>query len=210
LVELNLLPKHLRKRLGPDLWKTATILVPLLLLGIIAYLHIATSVQIATLTSQRDTLQAEVNILKPYIAERNQLVQKKRQLEAIASVAREVRATYKPWSDYLAAFLTKLPKRSGRRLLVRLLSINTRSIEPDQAQGIYGKPVNVEFALRGEADGKQALIRFVRSFETDPKFAINFQNASYNKESGLFNFSANVGMIAPEPKEAQRAAAKQP
>ncbi len=208
MVELNLLPKHLRKRLGPDLWKTAAIAVPLVIFGLIAYLHITTSLQIADLEQQRATLQAEVNILKPYIAERNKLMQKKRQLEAIASVAREVRATYKPWSDYLAAFLTTLPKRKGQRLLVRLLSINARNISPDQAVNVYGKPVNVEFALRGEADGRQALIRFVRNFETNPKFAINFQNANYNKEKRLFNFSASVGMMAPEPKEARRAEAK--
>jgi len=202
LVNLNLLPKRLRRRTGPDWWRTAAIVVPLLLFGATAYIHLGTQARLSKLLDQRDQLQAEVQILRPYIAEYHKLEKRRRELEAIAKVAREVRATFRPWSEYLAQFLHRLPARRGQ-LLVSLRSLSARPIDPQKAQGLYGVPAGVEFTLRGEAASDRALIDFVHTFETDPGFGINFQNASYDRKTRIYTFSASVGMVLPAQKLAK-------
>ena len=204
MVNLNLLPKRLRRRAGPDWWRTAAIVVPLVLLGAVAYVHLGTQARLGKLLDQRDQLKAEVQILRPYIAEYHKLEKRRRELEAIAQVARQVRATFRPWSDYLAEFLTRLPARRGR-LLVSLSSLNARGIDPQKAQGLYGVPAGVEFTLRGEAASDRALIDFVHTFETDPGFGINFQNASFDKKTKIYNFSATVGMVLNPKKPLAKA-----
>ncbi len=204
MVNLNLLPKRLRRRTGPDWWRTAAIVVPLVLFGIVAYVHLGTLARLNKVIDERDQLKAEVEILRPYIAEYHKLEKRRKELEAIAQVARKVRATFRPWSDYLAQFLTRLPARRGQ-LLVSLNSLSARTIEPEKAQTLYGVPAGVEFSLRGEAASDRALIDFVHTFETDPGFGINFQNANFDKKTKIYNFSASVGMVLPEKKTVAKA-----
>ena len=199
MVNLNLLPKRLRRRAGPDWWRTAAIVVPLVILGVAGYVTIQTQSTLNARLNERDQLRAEVQILRPYVNEYRKLERKRKELEEIAGIAREVRATFKPWSEYLANFLRRLPKRGGR-LSVSLASINARPIDPDRAQQTYGVPAQVEFTLRGEAASDRALIDFVHTFETDPGFGINFQNASYDKKTGIYSFSAAVGMVVKPPE----------
>lgn len=194
MVNINLLPKRLRRRIGPDWWRTAAIAIPLILFGIIAYITLRTENELITKTHQRDQIQAEVQILRPYIAEYQKLESQKKELDQIASIAREVRATFKPWSEYLAKFLNKLPTENGQ-LVVSLSSVNARTIDLNQAEQYYGIPAQVEFDLRGEAASEKALVEFVKAFETDADFGINFQNASFDRQTGIYSFSAGIGMV---------------
>lgn len=190
--------------MGPDWWRTAAVVVPLVLFGLIAYVHLGTQARLNKAIDDRDQIKAEVEILRPYIAEYHKLEKRRKDLEAIAQVARQVRATFRPWSDYLAQFLTRLPSR-GKRLLVSLNSLSAQGIDPQKAQALYGVPAGVEFTLRGEAASERALIDFVHTFETDPGFGINFQNANFDKKTGIYNFSASVGMVLPEKKTVAKA-----
>ena len=188
--------------MGPDWWRTAAIVVPLVFLAVVGYITLQTQSTLNARLSERDQLRAEVQILRPYVNEYRKLEKRRRELEQIAGVAREVRATFKPWSEYLANFLRRLPKRRGR-LTVSLSSINARPIDPARAQQVYGVPAQVEFTLRGEAASDRALIDFVHTFETDPGFGINFQNASFDKKTGIYSFSASVGMVVKPPEASE-------
>lgn len=177
-------------------------MVPLVVLGAIAYTTIQTMSTLNAKIEQRDQLQAEVQILRPYVAEYQKLQRRKRELEQIAGVARQVQATFKPWSEYLAGFLRRLPSQNGR-LLVSLSSINAHTIGTARAQQRYGIPAQVEFTIRGEAASEKALVDFVKVFETDPGFGINFQSANYDTRTGIYTFSANVGMVVKPPEAAK-------
>ncbi len=205
MVNINLLPKRLRRRLGPDWWRTAAIVVPLILLGIVAYMTIQVQSTLIAKTHQRDQLRAEVQILRPYVAEYRKLERRKKELEQIAGVAQEVRATFKPWAEYLAEFFNKLPQEKGR-LAVSLSSITARSVDPERSREVYGIPADIEFATRGEAASERALVNFVKAFETDPNFGINFQSSSYDKRTGIYAFNASIGMLTAreETREATR------
>ncbi len=202
MVNLNLLPKRLRRRAGPDWWRTAAIVVPLVIVGVVGYITVQTQSTLNARLNERDQLRAEVQILRPYVNEFRKLEKRRRELEQIAEVARKVRATFQPWSEYLANFLRRLPRRGGR-LTVSLASVNARAIDPGRAEQIYGVPAQVEFSLRGEAASDRALIDLVHTFETDPGFGINFQNASFDKQTGIYSFSANVAMVVKPPEASE-------
>ena len=204
MIKLNLLPKNLRRRVEPGWWRLAAVMVVLTVLGAVAFFHLSTLSQIQALENQRDQLQVEVDVLRPFIAEQNRLVQQQRELEQLLAVRNQLRERFVPWSDNLAQVINQIP-REGRRFGVALRSIGTKTLTPQEIQsnaqnGIYdGKPANVEFNLQGEAIGQNALIRFVEAFETSPRFGINFQSASLDQQRQLYTFGATIGLVAAIP-----------
>ncbi|ADD29488.1 competence protein [Meiothermus ruber] len=202
MIKLNLLPKNLRRRVEPGWWRLAAVAVVLAVLGTVAFLHLSTLSRVQALENQRDQLQVEVDVLRPFIAEQNRLNQQQRELEQLLAVRNQLRERFVPWSDNLALVINQIP-REGRRFGVALRSIGTKVLTPQEVQsnvqnGLYdGKPVNVEFNLQGEAIGQNALIRFVEAFETSPRFGINFQSASLDQQRQLYTFGATIGLVRP-------------
>ncbi|WP_027882560.1 competence protein [Meiothermus rufus] len=201
MIKLNLLPKNLRRRVEPGWWRLVAAAVVLAVLGVVAFLHLSTLSQVQALQNQRDQLQVEVDVLRPFIAEQNRLNQQQRELEQLLSVRNQLRERFVPWSDNLAQVINQIP-REGRRFGVALRSIGSKVLTPQEIQsnqqsGLYdGKPVTVEFSLQGEAIGQNALIRFVEAFETSPRFGINFQNASLDQQRQLYTFGATIGLVS--------------
>ena len=212
MIKLNLLPKRLRKRVEPGWWRLTAIVFPLVVFGIIAMVHLSVSSQIAQLQADRDNLKAEVQALQPYIQKQRELTRRKAELEKIINVDREIKARFIPWSDNLARFINQIPRRGGR-FEVFLRSVNTRLVPQENRaklseQGLYDrKPVAVEFNLQGEARNEAALARFVRAFEDNPNFGINFQQGSLNEDGG-YDFSATVAITesGAKPEGGERSA----
>lgn len=202
MINLNLLPKNLRRRVEPGWWRLAAAVFVIATLGTVGILHYNALSRVQALENQRDQLQIEVNVLRPFIAQQNELGRQQQDLEKLLSVRNALRTKYVPWSDNLAQVINQIP-REGRGFGVALKSIASKALTPQDAatnatNGAYdGKPVNVEFNLQGQAIGQNALIRFVQAFESSDRFGINFQQASLDSNSGLYNFGATVGLIAP-------------
>jgi type IV pilus assembly protein PilN len=201
LISLNLLPKNLRRRVEPGWWRLAAAVFVLAILGTVGILHYNAVTRVQALENEHDQLQLEVNVLRPFIAEQNRLGSQQQDLQRLLSVRNALRTKYVPWSDNLAQVINQIP-REGKGFGVALKSIASKALTPQEtstnaANGAYdGKPVNVEFTLQGQAMGQSALIRFVQAFESSDRFGINFQQASLDQNSGLYNFGATIGLIA--------------
>ncbi len=200
MISLNLLPKNLRRRVEPGWWRLAAVVFVLATLTTVGILHYNALTQVQALENERDQLQLEVNALRPFIAEQNTLNSQQQDLEKLLAVRNALRTKFVPWSDNLAQVINQIP-REGRGFGVALKSIGTKALTPQEAStnaqnGAYdGKPVSVEFNLQGQAMGQNALIRFVQAFESSDRFGINFQQASLDQTSGLYNFGATVGLV---------------
>lgn len=203
MIRLNLLPKNLRRRVEPGWWRLSAALFALLVLGTLGFLHYTAYTELSLAKSERDALKAEVEALKPFIEEQNRLVRERKALEALLAIREGLRKNFVPWSEYLAAFIGQIP-REGGRFPVALRSVSGRALSPEEAKGqaqngaFGGKEVRVEFTLQGEALDQNALVRFVRAFETSPRFGIEFQGASLDQNRGLYTFSARVGVVGGE------------
>ncbi|TBH17423.1 flagellar protein FliT [Thermus thermamylovorans] len=203
MIRLNLLPKNLRRRIEPGWWRLAALAFALVALLTLGFLHYTAYTELSLAKQERDALRAEVEALRPFIAEQNRLQQERRALEALLNIREGLRRNFVPWSDYLAAFINQIP-REGGRFPVALRSVGTRALTPEEgaalAQGgsFDGKRVRVEFTLQGEALSQGALVRFIQAFETSPRFGIEFQGASLDPGRGLYTFSARVGAVGGE------------
>lgn len=199
MIRLNLLPKTLRKRVEPGWWRLTAIIFPLVIFAIIALIHMGTMVKIKQLENERSQLQAEVAVLQPFIKRQRELNRRKAELEQIIQVDQEIKANFVAWSDSIAKFINQIPRRDGR-FEVFLRSINTKLVPPETRarlieQGLYDrKPVALEFTLQGEAKDDEALIRFVKAFESSPDFGINFEQGSRTEDGG-YTFTATVGVV---------------
>lgn len=193
----------------PGWWRLAAILFALAVFGALGLLHYSAQSQLAALRLERDTLKAEVEALAPFIAEQNRLNQERRTLERLLAIRERLRKDFVPWSDYLAQFIRQIPREEGR-LPIALKSVGTRLLSEEEAKrqaeaGAYdGKPVRVEFSLQGEAMSQAALVRFLRAFETSPRFGVSFQGASLDPARRVYTFSATVGLVASGGKTGAR------
>ncbi|WP_243027608.1 flagellar protein FliT [Thermus albus] len=203
MIRLNLLPKNLRRRVEPGWWRLAAATFALVVLSVLGILHYGAYTELTQTKAERDALRAEVEALKPFIAEQNRLEQERKALEALLAIREGLKKSFVPWSDYLATFIRQIPQEGGR-LPVALRSVGTRAIPEEEATrmaqaGTFdGKRVRVEFTVQGEALNQNALVSFVRAFETSPRFGIEFQGASLDQNRGLYTFSARVGLVGGE------------
>lgn len=202
MINLNLLPKNLRRRVEPGWWRLAAAVFVLATLATVGTIHFTTLSKLRALENERDQLQVEVDVLRPFIAEQNRLTAQQQELEKLLAVKNQLRTRFVPWSDNLSAVINQMPRGGASKpveVSVRSISSKILTAQETQAQaqaGAYdGKPVNLEFSVQGEAPTQAALIRFVEAFESSPRFGINFQNASLDENTNTYTFGATVGVV---------------
>ena len=206
MIKINLLPKTLRKRVEPGWWRIIAVAFPVVTLAIVGITQWGLSNTITQLGSQRDQLNLEVNALDRYVKGQQQLNAQQRELESIVSIKSALERDAVKWSSQLSAFVEKMPRSNGARTAVALRSLSLRRVAPAAAGSptvnYDGKNVTSEFAIQADAPQMGDIIRFVNAFETDPKFGIQFNQASYTKESNRYQFTATIGLVTdPAPAD---------
>jgi type IV pilus assembly protein PilN len=209
LIRINLLPKTLRKRVEPGWWRLIAITVPVAVLAVIAGLQLSANATRDQLITERDQLQVEVTALDRYVQAQTQLNQQQKELETTTAIKAQLERERVRWSQEIRTFLSKIPRSNvnPNAAAVSVKSLGLRRVDTAQAttqaqSGIYdGKIIGTEFTLQGEALSTGDIVTFVRAFETDPNFGIQFQNASASG-SGTgserrYSFSAIVGIVNP-------------
>lgn len=207
MIRINLLPKNLRKRVEPGWWRLIAIVVPVAVLAVITGLQLSANATRDQLIAERDQLQVEVTALQRFVQAQTQLNAQQKELEQTTSIKAQLERERVRWSQEIRTFLAKIPRRNDNSggALVSVKSLSLRRVDDaaatQQAQnGLYdGKIVNTEFTLQAEAASAADISTFVRAFESDPQFGIQFQN--YNRTGDQLNpryaFGAIVGIVNP-------------
>ncbi|PTA67307.1 fimbrial assembly protein [Deinococcus arcticus] len=205
MVEINLLPQQYRKQSEPNAWIPAAIGVAVVTgLALLAG-EIATGTRAGELRKQLDALNGEATALAPANAEFTQLTQQKTQLEQVTSVAQQLRSGKTYWTNDLAAFTAQLPSGGG----VALQSMSIKALDANalgslQQTGVYtGKNVTREIDLTGNASSQQAVVNFLRTFENNPNFGVNFRSLQSEGDTGRYTFNASVGVVQAQTAPAQ-------
>lgn len=206
MINVNLLPKDLRRSTGPDFWKVGAGALAGVTLLTIAILQFSVSSTLNTLEGKIQENQSEIAVLRPQVDERNRLLAEKNQLTAITSVAETLKAGQTSWSGDLARFVRQLPRASAPVVALNSLTMKTLDAggrQSAQQNGLYdGKAVTKEVQVSGKARSSAGLVQFVNAFEQAPDFGVQFQNMQREQEGGLYTFSVTVGMVGTPPPQA--------
>lgn len=202
MINVNLLPKHLRRVQEPGYWRVVAVLFPLLVLGTLAFMQYAVNQTIHNKQAEIVTLEARKAALQPYIARRNELVAQQQLLNELIGVRNQVQADRIVWTTELGSVLETLPSQ-GEALRPRIdfQNLSMRAITPPAADParFEGQPVIAEMSVSGNVINPEVLSEFVRALETSADFGVDFQNASRNEETGLYTYSMTIGAVGEAP-----------
>ena len=215
MISINLLPKTLRKRIEPGWWRLIAIAVPVLAVGIMGVMQLSAINQENALRDEKTQLEQEVSVLNRYVEGQKQLNAQQKELEGIVAIKTQLEQGKVSWSKELSTFAAKIPRASVGRpgSAVALRSMSLKRLDAAAAAGfattkVYdGKPVTTEFTIDGEAASRGDLTRFIAAFEGDPKFGIQFNGWTLQKEKNKYSFTATVGLVGEAPPAATPTAA---
>ncbi|PYE56383.1 flagellar protein FliT [Deinococcus yavapaiensis] len=212
MININLLPKNLRRSTGPDGWRIAAGTVAAVALVTMGVLQYSVQNRLNGINKDIAEAQSELAVRANDVRERNELQARKTELQAVAGVAQTLESGRTSWSADLARFVRQLP--TSNTPIIALTNVSMRmpqlAAAPGGANAPYdGKAVTKELVLSGLARSSDALVRLVNTFENAPEFGVQFQNAARDPNTGEYTFAVTVGMIGDKPKPALTAAASE-
>ncbi|HWG86054.1 MAG TPA: hypothetical protein VNT60_11305 [Deinococcales bacterium] len=208
MVEINLLPRELKRRTGPDYFRLAYTVLPALALTVMAVLQVGANAENARLQAEKEDLQLEVELLRPYVRDQAILNGQRAQLTKIAAVDTALRGGNKAWSGDISRF-TSLLQASGAR--VALVGLQASPFN-QPAEGAKENPyparyVTRELLLTGQAAAVSDIVRFVRTFEARTDYGIQLGSFQLTAtEPRVYTFNARVGIVGepPPPKTEEK------
>ncbi|GGL04130.1 fimbrial assembly protein [Deinococcus radiotolerans] len=197
MVEVNLLPQQYRKQSEPTLWQPAAIGVAVLTALILLGVEVATATKIGNIKKELDSVNGEIAALTPADREFRQLTQEKTELQQVTAIAGQLRDAKTYWTNDLASFTAQLPGGSGVALKsLTIRPVDATNLASQQQNGVYtGQNVTREIDLSGSASSQQAVVNFLRTFENNPNFGVNFRSLQSEGETGRYTFNATVGIV---------------
>lgn len=199
LININLLPKHLRRVREPRYWAAVAVLFPLVVLGVLGFIQFTLSQTISNREDEIITLEAQRLALQPFINQQRELTARLQQLQELDAIQMEVEANRILWTGEITALLEFLPPQ-GEAVRPRIdfqnltmTAVNPPGSDPNRYEG---RPFIAEMNVTGKAVSTQVLAEFIRSLESSNTFGINFQNASREEDTGFYNYSLTIGALS--------------
>ena len=109
LININLLPKHLRRVREPGYWRVIAVMFPLLVLGTLAFLQYARNQVISNYQDEVIELEARKLELQPFIAEQQELQTQLARLNELLTIRDQVRENTIVWTSEIGSMLELLP-----------------------------------------------------------------------------------------------------
>lgn len=207
MININLLPKHLKRVREPAYWKVVAVLLPLMALGAMAFLQYARTQTIANLETQVTELEARKNALQPYIARQRQLQSQLTELNQLLAIRDQVQADRIFWTREISALLEALPAQgNAARPRIDMQSLTMQAVTPPRAdpERYEGQPIIAEMDVSGNVVNTGVLAEFIRALERSSAFAVDFQNAARQEEDGIYTYTLTVGALTPEVEAENR------
>ncbi len=199
MININLLPKNLRRVREPGYWRLLIVLFPLLVFGVAALFQYFASTTEANLQRERLAREDQLALLQPFLREQRDLLTRQQQLNQLIAVARSVRENRIMWTGEIAGMLEHLPSRSvAGRPVIDFDSLVMSSIVPARSdpQRYEGRPVIAEMNVNGNVLNADVLAEFIRSLESSRNYGVAFQTATRQSDTDLFDYTLTVGAIA--------------
>ena len=197
MININLLPKTLRRVREPGYWRILAVLFPILVLAIAGGMQYFANATANNLQREKLAREDQLALLQPFLREQRDLISRQQQLNQLIAVAQSVRENNIVWTSELSGLLETLPVGSGETPVIAYPSLSMQSVVPPRsAPNRYeGSPVIAEMNVSGSGVDAAVLAEFIRALENSEAYGVLFQNAQRQGEDELFNYSLTVGAV---------------
>lgn len=197
MININLLPKNLRRVREPGYWRVLAVLFPILVIAVAGGMQYFANATVNNLQREKLAREDQLALLQPFLREQRDLISRQQQLNQLISVAREVRENNVIWTSEISGLLETLPAGGGEVPVIDFSSLSMQSIVPPRSDPnrFEGRPVIAEMQVSGNVVDAEVLAEFVRALETANNYGVVFQNAQRQGDSDLFNYSLTVGAV---------------
>ncbi|MEJ2666433.1 MAG: hypothetical protein P8Z81_04925 [Deinococcales bacterium] len=200
MINVNLLPKNLRRVREPGYWRLLAVVFPLLVLGLAFVLQMFAYQSAQNLAAEKQSRQDELALLQPYIKEQQNLLQRQRDLNQLIAVKKSVEQNRILWTGEISGLLETLPARgNGPRPNIDFTSLSMTAVNPPKSDPnkYEGKSVIAEVNVNGDVVSPQVLADFIRALENSTRYGVAFQSAAQQNNSPDYSYTLTVGALAP-------------
>lgn len=201
MININLLPKNLRRVREPGYWRLLAVAFPLLVFAIVFVFQFFAYRTVQNLEQELATKQDQLALLQPFLQEQEELLQRQRQLNELIVIARAVRQNRIVWTSEISGLLELLPAATETgRPSIDFNSVSMRSLGGEQQapERYEGQPVVAELSINGEVVNIAVLADFVQGLEDSNQYGVVFQNASRQEETENYTYSLTTGALAAQ------------
>jgi Tfp pilus assembly protein PilN len=208
LINVNLLPKNLRRKRESGIWKLLYVAIPLITLIVIATIQIAANNRERSLIQTRDGLEIDLVRLQPFVDEQQALQARQQALNELISVDQSVREGRVVWSSELFSLLETLPPQGNT--LEPSIVFDSLNMTKDE-QDFTNFTANLVAEISGRARDSASLLTYLRILEATDMYDFEFGGATQepNQQETVteidptapFNFTLTVGTIVESANE---------
>lgn len=203
MININLLPKNLRRRREPGYWRVIALLLPLLAASVAGFMQYTVLEAERARMEEVDLLQIRLATYQDDLQEQRDLQERLRQLNELIAIRNEVRDGAISWTGELALMLETLPPRlTPDQPRVAFNQLNMQALDSGARQQrvnnvVYeGEEPIAEMSVQGTAMSAEVLADYIRALQDSPYFGISFQSANLEEQTGLYRFALTVGALA--------------
>jgi type IV pilus assembly protein PilN len=198
LINVNLLPKHLRRVREPGYWRVIAVLFPILVLsalGVVQFLYSQTE---NNLKAEKSEKEAKVAELQEFVNKQAEVQAQLEQVQVLISIRDQVQQNTIAWTNELAALMEYWPASgtSGRPSIsfnsLTMQATDAANVDPNRYEG---KSTVAEMTVSGEVVSTEVLSQFIKSLEDSEDFGVSFQNASRTEDTGNYTYSLTIGAV---------------
>lgn len=201
MININLLPKNLRRIREPGYWRVLAVLFPVLVFGIAFVMQFLAFQTVTNLEREKQLREDQLALLQPFIRQQRELLARQQQLNELIAIANAVRENRIIWSSEIVSMLETLPPRgASSRPNIDFQSLNMQATTPDKTDPnrYEGEPVIAEMNVTGNVVDTEVLADFIIALERNDQFGVLFQSANRQDDSSLYRYSLTIGALAGE------------